>query len=141
MHLLMFLQLQQLQPIQQPPYTHSQRRRRFAEQRHKQMQVESLSLSARRYVFRPDLAKSNQKWPNTWPVAVIFFFLGDCYMLICRPTRGHQAVVNSACQHGPLVVAVMLSRCQRGLGVIVSMLSAYPVRGLGTAQEEPVTPI
>ena len=84
MHLLMFLLRQQLQPLQRPPNAHPQRRRRFPpssaapplwmgvgrplkrlkllkQQKHKQMHMKSLSLSARSYIFRPQLAKRIQE--------------------------------------------------------------------------------
>ena len=65
MHLLMFLLLQQLQPLQRPPHTHPQRR-----SGRRKMHMKSLSLSARSYIFRPQLAKRIQE---SW---------------ICAPCRG-----------------------------------------------------
>ena len=81
MHLLMFLLLHQLQPLQRPPHTHPQRRsgrlappplwmgvgrplkrlKLLKQQKHKQMHVKSLSLSAWSYIFRPQLAKRIQE--------------------------------------------------------------------------------
>ena len=54
-----------------------------------------------------------------------------------RATR-HQMTVH-ACHRGPVVVAAILSRCQRGLGVIVTMPSGYTVWLLGTPQAHPGT--